>query len=69
MPDITEETISRLLEAGNGASEVVASAGGGFRKVSYLWGKLRVDICDEAGKILLPARRVGGGDIPTTPAS
>lgn len=67
MQSLSEDVVAELLEEGNGASRVIPSDGGGFVKVSYLWGKLRIDRTDEDGKILLPARRVVGGDIPTTP--
>lgn len=63
MPTISEEAIAEVIEAGNGASVVLPSDGGKFVKLSYLWGKLRIDTCDKDGKILLPARRVGGSDI------
>ena len=67
MPAINEQHVTQVLEGGNGASVVIPSAGEGFVKLSYLWGKLRVDKCDEDGKILLPARRGGGSDIPRLP--
>lgn len=67
MPTISEDEIAELIETGNGASVVLPDSGAGFLKLSYLWGKLRVDRCDEAGKILAPeSRGGGGGSIPTT---
>lgn len=69
MPTISEEHVKTLLEKGNGSSVLIPSDGGGWLKLSYLWGKLRVDTCDEDGKILLPARRVEGSDSPFTPTS
>lgn len=69
MPTISEQDVMGILERGNGASVVVPSSGGGFVKLSYLWGKLRVDRCDVDGKITPPDRGVGGSDIepPTVP--
>lgn len=68
MPTISEDTITELLEGGNAASAVVPDAVGGFVKLSYLWGKLRVDKCDKDGKIILTASRGGGGAIPLPPS-
>lgn len=69
MPTISEQDIAGLLAKGNGATAVIPASGGGFVKLSFLWGKLRVDRCDESGKIVEPERRGGGGDTtaPTAP--
>ena len=64
MPTISEENVAEVIAGGNGASSVIPASGGGHVKLTYLWGKLRVDRCDAGGKILPPERRVGGGDIP-----
>lgn len=66
MPTISEADVNKVLTAGNGGNAVIPASGGGFVKLSYLWGKLRVDRCDEAGKILAPERRGGGGDSTST---
>lgn len=69
MPIIEEQAIAEVMEGGNGASIVLPDSGAGFVKLSYLWGKLRVDKCDEVGNIIAPERRGGGGDIalPSVP--
>lgn len=69
MPKISEEDVAGVLAKGNGASTLIPQSGGRFLKLSYLWGKLRIDRCDEKGKLLPPDRRGKGGDTPATPSS
>lgn len=68
MQAVNEQDIADLLKAGNGASVVIPDSGGRFSKLSYLWGKLRVDRCDELGNILAPERRGEDGLIPADTA-
>lgn len=65
MQKALELAITEVMEEGNGAKRFIPSVGGQWIKVSYLWGKLRLDFVLSDGKITLPARGVGGRAIAT----
>lgn len=57
-----EVAIREVMATGNGAAVIVPSVGGESLRVSYLWGKLRIDKLFRGATIPLPARGVGGSD-------
>ncbi len=60
---ISKQVIEELLAEGNGASVYVPQPGGKEWKVSYLWGKFRVDVAPRPAKIPVPETGGGGGEI------
>ena len=67
MLEAVERAIRAVMLEGNGAKRYIPSSGGQYLRVSYLWGKLGLVFVDEDGKIVEPARRVGGRAIAVTP--
>lgn len=59
-----ERAIAEVKAGGNGSSVIIPLAGGESWRVSYLWGKIRIDKLFMGATIPLPARGVGGSDIP-----
>ena len=66
MRRISSDEVKSVLDKGNGGVVLLPDSGGRFVKLSYLWGKLRVDRCDESGNILGPEQRVEGVPNPFT---
>lgn len=69
MRQVQESDIRNVMESGNGAIMFLPASDGEVIKLSYLWGKLRVDILREDSKIPLSARRGRGGDIAAVSAN
>lgn len=67
MQEVSESVITELLEEGNGSVRFQPLSGGEYFRVSYLWGKLRIDRVRQDGKIPAPALGVGGGGITPSP--
>lgn len=60
MQKAIELAVIAVMGEGNGARRYIPSTGGQWIRVSYLWGKLRLDFVDSVGKIVSPERRGGG---------
>lgn len=57
-----QEAVEYVMAAGNGASRLLRRPGHTDILVSYLWGKLRVDVVPKMAQNSLPGMRGGGSD-------
>jgi len=66
---IAVSDVEDVMGRGNGSVRLVPQAGGEVLKVSYLQGKVRVDVFPIDATIPLPARGVGGSEPALPPVS